>query len=329
MISSLTSMPSLRNLATSSSCDAIQHGNLGLGSTPALPIEMQRAEGYWRGCFRAMGSPCEVLVDGENAQLAEELVRSAASEAWRIERKFSRYRRDNIVHAINNSSGARVRVDKETARLLNFAQRCFDLSDGLFDITSGVLRRAWHFDGSNRVPSEDQVKGLLRYVGWDKVRWKRPHIVLPRGMEIDLGGIGKEYAVDRVLLRLCERHRVSVLVNFGGDLRVSGPRKGCQPWVVGVEHSRGGKASPLIVEIYDGAMATSGDAHRFLVKDGRRYGHILDPRTGWPIEHAPRSVTIASTTCIEAGIFATLGLLHGAQAERFLEQQGGRYWCIR
>lgn len=192
-----------------------------------------------------------------------------------------------------------------------------------------VLRRAWHFDGSDRVPSEAQVKGLLRYVGWDKVRWKRPHIVLPKGMEIDLGGIGKEYAVDRALLRLSERHRSSVLVNFGGDLRVSGPRQGCQPWVVGVEHSRGGKASPLIVEIYEGAMATSGDAHRFLVKDGQRYGHILDPRTGWPIEHAPRSVTIASTTCTEAGIFATLGLLHGAQAERFLEQQGGRYWCIR
>ncbi|MDX1487458.1 MAG: FAD:protein FMN transferase [Acidiferrobacterales bacterium] len=319
----------MRNLATSSNCGATRHDNLGLGPTPTPPIELQRANGYWRGCFRAMGSPCEVLVESENALLANELVRLAACEAWRIERKYSRYRRDNIVHAINNSAGARVCVDKETARLLDFAQRCFGLSDGLFDITSGVLCRAWHFDGSDRVPSEAQVQGLLRYVGWDKVRWKRPHAMLPRGMEIDLGGIGKEYAVDRALLRLCERHRTSVLVNFGGDLRVSGPRKLCQPWIVGVEHSRGDEASPLIVEIYDGAVATSGDAHRFLVKDGQRYGHILDPRTGWPIEHAPRSVTIASNTCTEAGIFATLGLLHGAEAERFLEQQGGRYWCIR
>jgi thiamine biosynthesis lipoprotein len=290
---------------------------------------MQRADGYWRGCFRAMGSPCEVLVESENGLLAEELVRLAAGEAWRIERKFSRYRSDNIVHAINNSAGARLRVDKETERLLNFAQRCFVLSDGLFDVTSGVLRRAWHFDGSDRVPSETQVKRLLKHVGWDKVRWKRPYITLPQGMEVDLGGIGKEYAVDRALLRLCERQRAGVLVNFGGDLRVSGPRNGRRPWIVGVEHSRGDRTPPLVVEIYEGAMATSGDAHRFLVKDGRRYGHVLDPRTGWPIEHAPRSVTIAGATCTEAGIFSTLGLLHGAAAERFLEQQGMRYWCIR
>ncbi len=322
-------MPSLRNLAISSSCNTTRHDGLGPGSTPAPTIEMQRADGYWRGRFRAMGSPCEVLVDSENALLANELVHLAASEAWRIERKFSRYRRDNIVHAINNSAGARIRVDKETARLLNFAQRCFNLSDGLFDITSGVLRRAWRFDGSDRVPSQAQVKALLKYVGWDKVGWKRPYITLPKGMEVDLGGIGKEYAVDRAILRLCERNRASVLVNFGGDLRVSGPRPGRRPWIVGVEHSRADQTPPLVLEIYEGAMATSGDAHRFLVRDGRRYGHILDPRTGWPVDHAPRSVTVASVTCTEAGIFSTLGLLYGAEAERFLEQQGGRYWCVR
>jgi thiamine biosynthesis lipoprotein len=276
-----------------------------------------------------MGSPCEVLVDSDDKLLANQLVQLAADEAWRIERKFSRYRDDNIVHAINSNAGGRIRVDKETARLLNFAQKCFDLSEGLFDITSGILRHAWCFDGSDRIPTEVEVKALLKRVGWTKVRWKRPYIELPQGMEIDLGGIGKEYAVDRILSLLTEEHTANVLVNLGGDLRASGPRNGLQSWIVGVECPRGDYAPTRLLDIYEGAIATSGDARRYLLKDGKRYGHILDPRTGWPIENAPRSVTVASATCTEAGIYATLGLLHGAEAERFLEQQGVRFWCIR
>ena len=111
---------------------------------------------------------------------------------------------------------------------------CIELSDGKFDVTSGVLRRAWRFDGSDRVPSREAVAALLPIVGWHKVRWRAPELTLEPGMEIDLGGIGKEYAVDRAaaLVRPLSTH---CLLNFGGDLLALGPQSGGVPWRVGIE----------------------------------------------------------------------------------------------
>ncbi|RPJ43693.1 MAG: FAD:protein FMN transferase, partial [Candidatus Latescibacterota bacterium] len=182
-----------------------------------------------------MASPCRVLIDPLPQQEAFLLLRLAADEANRIEQKFSRYRTDGVVHAINASDGAPIRVDEETARLLGFADRCHRLSDGRFDITSGVLRRAWTFDGSDRLPDPGSVEALLPFVGWEKTTWDPPEITLRPGMEIDLGGIGKEYAVDRIVALLAERSHGAFLVNLGGDLRVSGPRASGAPWIVGIE----------------------------------------------------------------------------------------------
>lgn len=159
-------------------------------------IELQQKSGYCIGQFSAMACPCEILLESNDLALAEKITQLAAEEALRIEQKFSRYRDDNIIYQINNSAGQSISVDNETALLLDFAQQCFELSDGLFDITSGILRKVWHFDGSDRVPDADAVNALLPFIGWQKISWAAPQIKLPDGMEIDLGGIGKEYAVD-------------------------------------------------------------------------------------------------------------------------------------
>ena len=273
-----------------------------------------------------MGSPCEVLLEAasENeAQIAGDLV---ATEAWRIEDKFSRYRPGNIVHRINSADGSPTRVDDETARLLDFAGTLYDLSDGKFDITSGVLREVWTFDGSDRVPGRDAVGQVLGRVGWDKATWDPPNLVLQPDMEIDLGGIGKEYAVDRCKSLLEGRIKVPALVNFGGDLAVTGPPARRPAWKVAIEGAATNTAQHL-VDLRQGAIATSGDASRYLEKDGVRYGHILDPSTGWPIDGAPRSVTVAADTCTQAGMLSTLAMLRGSGAEAFLEEQSVRFWC--
>lgn len=297
----------------------------------ASRVSVEPVHDYFVGRFAAMASPCEVLAEAHDRAHAEQLTQIAAREAWRIEQKFSRYRTDNIIHAINHGQGAPVTVDEETAQLLDYAARCFELSDGAFDITSGVLRRAWKFDGSDRLPAAEQVATLLPLVGWHKVRWQRPTIALPPGMEIDLGGIGKEYAVDRALLLVKAHCADSVLVNFGGDLAASGPRRNGQAWIVGIEKPTANDANVAhrVLEIRGGGIATSGDAKRYLLKDGVRYSHILDPHSGWPVQHAPRSVTVAASTCTEAGMLATFAMLRGAQAEEFLAQQGVNYWCAR
>ncbi len=287
------------------------------------PPTLERAGDYCIGRFTAMSSPCEVLVDTLDRSVASPLVRLAADEARRIEHKFSRYRDDNIVHRINHSGGRPVEVDDETARLVDYAATCYEMSDGLFDITSGALRRVWRFDGGDRVPAEDAIRDVLQHVGWQRVAWEPPVLVMPAGMEIDLGGIGKEYAVDRAAALLAESTDRSFLVNFGGDLFASGARTGERPWAVGLDDpERTGRAALYRIDLARGGLATSGDARRFVLWNGKRLGHILNPKTGWPVDGAPRSVTVLAPTCLEAGTLSTLAYLRGSRAREFLAQQG-------
>jgi thiamine biosynthesis lipoprotein len=274
-----------------------------------------------------MASPCEVLCRGSQTEAAAAM-RLSVAEARRIEDKFSRYRDDNIVAAINNSRGRPVRVDSETGRLLGFADQCYELSGGAFDITSGVLRKAWVFDGSDTLPDADRVKDLLPLVGWPKAEWSPPFFTLPEGMQVDFGGLGKEYAADRIAEMLAKTSNASYLVNLGGDIRATG-RKPSNPWSVGVEQSDREGQAVHAVRISAGALATSGDTRKFVENQGVRYGHILDPSTGWPVVEGPHSVTVRANTCIEAGVMATLAMLQGSQAEAFLEAQGVRFWCQR
>ena len=287
-----------------------------------------REHGILAVCFVAMASPCEVLLESADVNAARELGRAAAQEAWRIEAKFSRYRPESIVSVINRSQGRAVVVDGETAALIDYAAQCHALSQGLFDITSGVLRRCWTFDGSDRLPEAAAVSALLPLIGFEKIRWQTPRITLPAGMEIDFGGIGKEYAVDRVLGLVAARFAGAALVNFGGDLAAN-RAPGAAPWQVGVKRPDTECEARLLLELSRGGLATSGDTYRFLVREGVRYGHILDPRSGWPVRDTPRSVSVAATSCVEAGMLATFAMLQGSGAESFLEEQGVRYWCLR
>jgi thiamine biosynthesis lipoprotein len=274
-----------------------------------------------------MACPCEILIEAAQETLAARILETAAECAWRIEKKFSRYRRESVVQRINESAGQPIEVDDETANLLDFAATLTRLSERRFDITTGVLRKAWTFDGSDRVPSQDQLDALLKCVGWHKVLWRRPTLVLQPGMQIDFGGIGKEYAVDEAA-RLVEdlAPGLSCLINFGGDVAVRNPRRDGAPWRVGVEAADNAGAAVRLVHLQRGALATSGDSRRFVLREGRRYSHILDARTGWPVSDAPRSVTVAADTCTQAGTLTTLATLHGAKAEAFLKKSGAQYW---
>lgn len=275
-----------------------------------------------------MGSPCELLTEAASAKDAEELTALVATEAWRIEDKFSRYLGGNIIAEINSANGRPIEVDEETAQLLDFAATLHQLSDGAFDITSGVLRRAWTFDGGDRIPADETVTELLHLVGWKRCEWQAPVLQLPQNMEIDLGGIGKEYAVDRAVLELRASADIPCLVNFGGDLAITGPPQLRNAWSIGIEGIELDAADKLI-ELRQGAIATSGDARRFVRRNGIRYGHVIDPRTGWPVSDAASSITVAADTCTQAGTLATLAMLRGRDAERFLDGQAEQYWCRR
>ena len=289
------------------------------------PVRLEKKQDSWHGSFRAMASPCEVIIESDRSLEAEQILECVAAEAWRIEKKFSRYRDDNITFEINTSNGATIDVDDETARLLDFSDELYRMSDGMFDVTSGVLRKAWRFDQSDNIPDQSQIDALMPIIGWDKVEWTKPRLRLLPDMEIDLGGIGKEYAVDRCALLVREMSEAAVLINLGGDIATTRQRKDGAYWTIGRVTSD--PSAPVgVIRLKQGALATSGDEHRYLERNGRRYGHVLNPKTGWPVEDPPHTISVAAPTCIEAGMLSTLALLHGKDAEAFLKAQNVPYW---
>lgn len=291
--------------------------------------ELFRRDDCWISVFTAMASPCEIHLVCLKKSEAESLASLALAETRRIEHKYSRYREDNVVHTINHAHGQAVSVDEETAGLLQYADQCYRLSDGLFDITSGVLRKAWTFDGREAVVDHALIESLQNIMGWSKVTWTGDTLTLQPGMEIDFGGIGKEYAVDRVAQLLLSESGHSLMVNFGGDVRVTSPDSKPRTWTIGIENPQQENAPVGQIELGSGALATSGDSRRFCWYQGKRLGHILNPLTGWPAADAPRSVTVIADQCLEAGFLSTLAMLHGSDAENFLEAQEVTFHCIR
>ena len=276
-----------------------------------------------------MASHCEVRVYAPDEATARGWSDAAIAEVRRIEAKYSRYRDDSVTTAINRSAGgAAISIDAETASLLDFAAELHAHSEGVFDLTSGVLRRAWDFK-TGRIPSQPALDQLLTRVGWSKVEWNSPTLRLRAEMEIDFGGIGKEYAADRASAIVVDLGAQCGLVNLGGDVRVIGPHADGQAWRIAVQDPRGEPGATIAyMNVSYGAMATSGDYERYFVHNGRRYSHLLDPRTGWPVEHW-RSVSVVAPLCIAAGGCATVAMLNPPEvALNFLEAQGVRYLAI-
>ncbi|MGB0213762.1 trimethylamine methyltransferase family protein, partial [Algiphilus sp.] len=214
----------------------------------------------FRQRFTAMASPCELRCYADEATAAQGALDAAEAEVRRIETKYSRYREDSIVSRINAAAGSgnAVAVDDETAALLDYAATVFEQSDGRFDITSGVLRRAWDFR-RQRVPAQSEVDALLPLIGWQRVEWASPHIHLSRaGMQLDFGGFGKEYAVDRAVAVL-EAHGIAHgMVDLGGDVRVVGPHPDGSAWRVGVSHPQQPDTAIARVDLRTGAFAGGG-----------------------------------------------------------------------
>jgi FAD:protein FMN transferase len=277
---------------------------------------------YKAQSFHCMGGLCEVLMETQDTTLAKKIFAAVYAEAKRLEKKYSRYDATNLVHRINNALGEKVDIDDETYRLLMFADSLYKLSEGLFDITSGVLRKAWTFDGGSKVPTKEVLSELVKNVGWKKVKFDKKSVQIPSGWQLDFGGVGKEYAVDAC----CEKARsvsaVPTLVNLGGDIAVTGPKGNNAPWRIDVDQSKD------MLSLLQGAVATSGDKNKFVMHENKKLSHILNPKTGWPVENAPRSVTVVAKTCVEAGALATLALLQGERAESFLKQEAESFKVI-
>lgn len=273
--------------------------------------------------FHAMGTRCAIQVFAEDSQFARAAMQAAIDDVNRLEQKYSRYKKDSFLSEINRAAknAAAIEVDAETASLLNYAQVCYLQSDGLFDISSGLLRSAWQFD-SGQLPDPKCLQQLTQKIGWEKLSWQAPNLKFSvKGMELDFGGIVKEYAVDRIASLLRQMGILHGLVNLGGDIKLIGPRADGEVWNIGIQHPRDAGKVLYSLHLNEGALASSGDYARCMILDGKRYSHILNPKTGWPVSHLA-AVSVVGDLCVVAGSAATIAILKGEQGPAWLNELG-------
>lgn len=274
--------------------------------------------------FKAMGSVCEFkLYIPQNIEPSL-IFNRLEHEVRKFESKYTRYKPNSVTSRINSAAGSSefIDVDDETLSLLDYADALYEQSDGLFDITSGILRRAWDFS-SQTLPDEEKLQSILPKIGWDKVERKCNAVRLPlKGMEIDFGGYVKEYVAD-VCATLCmELNIFHGLVNLGGDVRIIGPHPDGASWKVGIQHPRIPNTPIATIDIPKGAIATSGDYERYMIVDGKRYCHILNPKTGLSIQPFYSGLSIVAEQCLVAGSFSTIGLMKSCENPEWVKDCG-------
>lgn len=281
-----------------------------------------KSSGIRRHRWKALGTACEIQFTCEDDELARAFIANSVAWVERFEARYSRFRPNSLVSRINAAAGLDwVETDADADQLLGFCASLHRLTAGTVDVTAAPLMRLWDYRGAApRVPNETEIAAALNLVGWEKIRHEPGRVLLPRrGMALDFGGWGKEYAVDAVAA-LAHSHGINrALIDFGRDIMAVGAAPEKPAWHVGLENHRD-PAGPCrgSIAARDVGVATSGDYMRGFEAGGRRYGHIVDARTGRPVENGCRQVTVVAPSCLLAGAFSTaLFILGPEQGLRF------------
>ncbi len=266
--------------------------------------------------FHAMGTRCRVSLVEPSRAIANQFLDHLLNWVSDFEAKYSRFLNSSLISQINAAAGKHwVEVDEETERLLGLCHELQFLTQGAFDPTALPLIRLWYWKANPPVvPDDKAVQAARALIGWNKVQRRVGAIFLPQaGMQLDFGGIGKEYAVDTAMQLAASYGVEDMLVDFGQDIRVHGKPPGKPAWHVGLENPKSPGSCWASVGASDHAIASSGDYLRHFVANGKRYGHIIDPRTGYPVDNGCLSVSVIASSCTVAGILSTTAFILGAQ----------------
>ena len=289
-----------------------------MNAPTALPAIHPDARGVRRVEFRALGTACAFQFRHPDEKTALQFVVEALGWLEHFETKFSRFRPASMVSKINAAAGREwVRVDAEMDNLLDLAADLHRLTDGILDPTLLPLLQIWNWKSLHtRLPDPGAIQAALALTGFAKVERKPGKVFLPlSGMGLDFGGFGKEFAVDQ-LVHIARQHGIQdALIDLGRDLYAIGGNGQHPFWHVGLEDARHPGTCWGGLAVCDFGVAASGDGLRRFEFNGVRYGHILDPRTGWPVANGMRGVSVLAPTCLQAGIYSTaifvLGPKHG------------------
>jgi len=282
------------------------------------PAEVTRAR-------EIMGTFARLTAIAADEPTARAAVQAGYARLEDVNRLMSDYRPDSEIGRLNDlPTGEGLHVSSETSHCLEQAVEVSQASGGAFDVTCRPLVTLWRQAAQqNQLPSEQTVAETLQVVGAERIELDAEKRVVSRpldGLQVDLGGIAKGYALDLAAEAMLKAGATGMLVEVGGDVVAIGTNRRGQPWRIGVKHPfRQGLIAVLTLS--DRAVATSGVQQRFYEIDGKRYSHIIDPRTGWPAEQAP-SVTVIAADGLRADAWATAFSVLGVAEGRELLETG-------
>ncbi len=259
----------------------------GCSDTPA------QSESGSSTTYIAMNTEMKLTVFGENSDAEQQALANAVAEINRLDALLSRHNEDSTISAINRSNGAPVNADEEVMDLLKAGVQYSKDTGGALDITVAPIMDAWNFTGEHpRVPSQEELDQLLAHVGNDRIVFGNGTVTLEQGMAIDLGGIAKGYASDRLSHVLEESDIKSAMVSLGGNVYVHGRKPDGSLWRIAVEDPNNSGSYFGILHVADQFAITSGGYQRYFEKNGTTYYHIIDPKTGDVARNGLVSVTI-------------------------------------
>jgi thiamine biosynthesis lipoprotein len=294
------------------------------------PITAQQA---YKKVVKLMGNRFEITVVADDAAWAEERIDDAVEEISRIEKLLTTFTENSQTAAINTMAGiAPVKVDREVFDLIQRSLKISTLTQGAFDISYGSIdKRLWNFDVNlSSLPSKAVAKQMVRLINYRNIILNERESTVflkEKGMRIGFGGIGKGYAADKAKTLLQQKGVSSGVVNAAGDLITWGQQPNGKPWTVGIANP-GARFQPFsYLEISNMAIATSGNYEKYIVIDGKKYSHTIDPKTGLPVGGI-KSVTIICTSAELADAMATPVMVMGVKAGLNLINQMKNIACI-
>ncbi|MBC8283930.1 MAG: FAD:protein FMN transferase [Nitrospinae bacterium] len=252
-----------------------------------------------------MGTLVEISVNDTNEEKAQASIQKAFREIRRLENLMSGYIQGSEISKINQSAGKeRVTVSEELMEVLQRSLVWSEKTEGAFDITIGPVQNLWNFDQPS-LPSKTSIEKALSNINFKSIQLDKNTVFLfKKNMKLDLGAIAKGYAVDRAIEILKENKINHALVNAGGDLRTIGKRSDNLSWKIGLQHPRKPESLLASLALSGKAVATSGDYQKYFELDGKRYHHILDPKTGYPSTKL-MSATVITNNVMDADALST------------------------
>jgi len=294
-------------------------------------MQLEVCGDFYRIQCRAMSTPVNIAYNAFSATIARGFQRAAIDWIARFEARYSRFLPDSIIGQINARGGDWLEIDDDADRMLSLCADMHSLTRGVFDPAALPLLRIWDWKADPpRIPTESAILAAREVSGWNKVQRRPRAIRLPMaGMGLDLGGIGKEFAVDQLVALAREYSINDVMIDIGQDIRVAGHPPAKDAWYIGLEEPDRPGECWTAVRLTNHAIATSGDYFRSFTVDGRRFGHIIDPRTGLPVSNGCQSVSVIAPNCVLAGILSTAAFILGAEAGlQLIRSQSSAEGCI-